>query len=290
MSEENPELETEVSFYQNLEQVEDTPEEAAEQEQPEEEAQADTEDSEAENEDESEHDATDEELYVDIDGREITLKQIKEWEEGELRQSDYTRKTQALAEERRKFEAGKEEEIAKVFSEKYASLDSTIEELEALIAVSDEEVSDLDEYDPDYIDNEKLKAKRKAAIEKARSAKTELESKQSQEKAAAVQSELVAMHPEWLDDSGEQTEAFKSDLKAISDYFAKVGISQEDQAEIKSAKVWEAIIVAAKNEKKAEKASETKKKVRKLPVSTKPSKKPVSSAPKSDDELFYGSK
>lgn len=36
------------------------------------------------------------------DGREMTLEQITEWEKGYLRQADYTKKTQALAEERKK--------------------------------------------------------------------------------------------------------------------------------------------------------------------------------------------
>jgi molybdopterin converting factor small subunit len=41
------------------------------------------------------------------DGREFTLDQVVEWEKGHLRQSDYTKKTQSLAEERRKMDSEK---------------------------------------------------------------------------------------------------------------------------------------------------------------------------------------
>lgn len=40
-----------------------------------------------------------------IDGEEITLEQIKEWKQNGLRQSDYTKKTQELAQQRKELEA-----------------------------------------------------------------------------------------------------------------------------------------------------------------------------------------
>jgi len=41
------------------------------------------------------------------DDEEVTAEQIREWEKGYMRQADYTKKTQALAEEKRQFEAEK---------------------------------------------------------------------------------------------------------------------------------------------------------------------------------------
>ena len=46
-----------------------------------------------------------EDLYVEYKGREINLKDVEEWEQGHLRQSDYTRKTQELADNRKDFES-----------------------------------------------------------------------------------------------------------------------------------------------------------------------------------------
>lgn len=46
---------------------------------------------------------------VEIDGREYPVDEVKEWMQGGLRQQDYTRKTQALAEERRELERQRED-------------------------------------------------------------------------------------------------------------------------------------------------------------------------------------
>ena len=46
-----------------------------------------------------------EDLYVEYKGREINLKDIDEWEQGHLRQADYTRKTQELANSKKDFES-----------------------------------------------------------------------------------------------------------------------------------------------------------------------------------------
>jgi len=50
-----------------------------------------------------------EELFVDYDGREISFKQIAEWEQGSLRQSDYTRKSQVNAEDRKAIDTEREQ-------------------------------------------------------------------------------------------------------------------------------------------------------------------------------------
>lgn len=56
--------------------------------------------------DDEETDAPDkpEPKFVLEDGTEVTRAEIEEWRRGQLRQSDYTRKTQELAEQRRQFE------------------------------------------------------------------------------------------------------------------------------------------------------------------------------------------
>lgn len=300
MSEDNqtdtPEMGPEELFYgkqDNDEVVDSVVEETAEEEQTEEVSNEKPEESSTDADDDPEAtenpENSDEELYVDIGGREITVKQIKEWEEGDLRQSDYTKKTQSLANDRREFEAGKDEAVNKIVSDKFSTLDSSILELEALIATNDDDMEGYDKYDSEYIDNEELKTKRKKALDSAKAEKSKLEEKQSTDHAAAVQSELVANHPEWLDAKGAQTEVFKVELKSLSEYFAKNGWTEQDQKDIKSARVWEAVLVAAKNEKLAGKVKETSEKVRKLPVTTRPKKQSVASVIKTDEELFYGS-
>lgn len=51
-------------------------------------------------EEESVQDIQDTPQYIDLDGEQLTLEQIREFKQGYLRQSDYTKKTQILAQER----------------------------------------------------------------------------------------------------------------------------------------------------------------------------------------------
>lgn len=50
-----------------------------------------------------------EDQVILVDGERLTLDEIREFKQGGLRQSDYTRKTQALAEERREYEESRRE-------------------------------------------------------------------------------------------------------------------------------------------------------------------------------------
>lgn len=68
---------------------------------------SDSEETKADEATESRHDddPIDEPMKIKMpDGKEVTLDQVAEWEKGYMLQADYTRKTQALAEERRKLE------------------------------------------------------------------------------------------------------------------------------------------------------------------------------------------
>lgn len=85
------------------EEPEEKREEAAEASAPEPEA-AEPEASEPDDE-EATTEAESEPVYRLPDGREVTAKQLAEWEKGNLRQADYTRKTQELAEIRKAAEA-----------------------------------------------------------------------------------------------------------------------------------------------------------------------------------------
>ena len=67
-------------------------------------ATSEIEESEQEESAQATHESEDEDLYVDYKGREINLKDVEQWEQGHLRQADYTRKTQELADNRKDFE------------------------------------------------------------------------------------------------------------------------------------------------------------------------------------------
>ena len=84
---------------EETEEAEEDPEESEETEETEEEAE-ETEEEAEETEEEAEESAK----IKFSDGREVTLDEVLEWEKGYMRQADYTRKTQELAEIRRQLQ------------------------------------------------------------------------------------------------------------------------------------------------------------------------------------------
>ena len=296
----NPIVEPESLFYNQeepkeaLEVAEEKPEEVdAEDEEAEDAEESDAESEESEGEEESEDDTeqeeSDDESYVEIDGREITLAQIKDWESGSLRQSDYTQKTQALASERKEFEAEKETLVSNIASEKFKALDESIIELETMIKSDDEDIDwkDLREYDPDeYLKKKEQLDKRKDALAKAKDAKVEAEKTQKQTLSNVESKAMADAHPEWFKD-GKTTEAYTKQMGVVNEYFTKNGWTAEDQNAVSTAKSWEAIIQAANIDAKKAKASKTKQKIRKLPITTKPSKKSQNKSTPIED-VFYG--
>lgn len=247
------------------EEVEQEAEASAEVEQPETEDQTGLEQDQANIQDDTE------ELYVAIGDREISLKDIKEWEQGSLRQSDYTRKTQALAEDRKQFEA------------KQASIDKKSEQLESNIAalevlVDEFEQSDFDGYtleelrdiDPDqYIKVTEKQDKRKKALNAAKSQKSSLSSEDLQAKQTSELSKLIKNNPHWISD-GKETEAYKSDMTLITNYLVQSGVPENEQQGILVSGYGQAFIDAAKYRASEKSNSAIAKKVRLAPVVTKP--------------------
>ena len=71
-------------------------------------AEAETEESESADVDETTSEDDADELFYDVDGEEVSASVIKSWKTGNMMQSDYTRKTQAHAEEVTKFKSQQE--------------------------------------------------------------------------------------------------------------------------------------------------------------------------------------
>lgn len=216
-----------------------------------------------------------EDLYVEFNGREISLKDIHEWEQGYLRQSDYTRKTQAAAEKSKALES----EIESVSSMK-SELESTIEALNKMISVDESSIDwdELREYDPsEYLKKkEELEAKRKARDE-AKSSLGRASQSLGEKEAQAIQSELISMNPHWIKNN-QATDEYQKDMSVVNDYLTRNGFTQEDQNAIRSAKQWQAIIDAAKYHAGKAKVETVKAKAKKAPIVTKPKGASMSNA------------
>lgn len=206
------------------------------------------------------------EMYLDLDGEEIPLSQVKEWKSGHMMQSDYTRKTTELSEQRKAFDDERE-----AFNANQAKLNDTIAQLEAAIesdTLTTEALQELREYEPEkYIEYTDKQNQRKDLLKKAKGSQVEQPSFDVQ----AEQQKLISNNPHWLSD-GKPTKAYQEDLKILNDYGVKVGITPEQFAKF-DASMMQMAIDAAKYSGNKTKDAVIAKKVRKAPVITKPQQK-----------------
>lgn len=225
-----------------------------------------------EDEDDSEDDNADDTLddeddfFVDIDGEEISFSEIKALKAGNLRQSDYTKKTQAIADDRKAIDA--RENAVKAREADSTDIANT---LQALVDEFEETVDmeELKEYDPaEYITQKKKQDDRKAAIAKSKQA-----GEQSKQASAMEENQkMFAQMPQWMD-KGETTPVFKSDMAKIDGYLKEKGVTPEEAGQITSHKTWLMILDAAKGTASSKAASSKKdvlkKKLKKAPIVTK---------------------
>ncbi len=207
------------------------------------------------------HDDEDEDLYVDYKGREINLKDVEEWEQGHLRQSDYTRKTQELADSRKEFESKQGE-----FTSRESELNDKLLTIEAMLneeTKTADELAEMREYEPEaYIKYTERQSKLKQFVDSSKTAKAPTVD------MAKVSSDLFAAHPEWMD-NGKQSKAFTDDTNLMSKYAESRGISQNELSGFE-AKHYEVMLDAARYSQRQLKNVAMDKAVRKAPVTTKP--------------------
>lgn len=230
-----------------------------------------------------------EELFVELDGKEYSLKEIDEWRLGELRQSDYTKKTQEHADNVRSFEADRQQQIDAAVTDKYADIIGTIDALilEADVDEYGEKIdwkelrkTDIEEYDR----RKAIKDKRIAAKDTATDQNVKVSNEGIQAKATAETQKLTTAN-NWVKD-GKETEAYKTDMKMINDELDRLGISEQDRGGLLVTGVGQFVIDACRYRQTQEKAKKVETKVRKLPIVTKP-KATGTLQSKSATEIFY---
>jgi len=302
-ADESPVIETTSLFYPSSETEAEPTETELEakvtpEEEPEAEDEAIAESEETEESDETEEteapEHSDDELFFAIGEREISLKQIKEWEQGNLRQSDYTKKTQTLADERREFEADRDKVVNGLVSKRVESFQESVAIMDALI-----DEADFDQYgDPinwkelrndDIEEYDRLKAikdKRTQAVTDAREKNIQTSSEDIQAKATAEMAALT-QNNKWAGDDGKQTEAYDKDMAMVKAQLDKANISEQERGGMLITGYGQWIIDACRWRQSQEKVEAVKKKVVKIPVTTKP-KKTGAAKPKSTVEMFYG--
>ena len=211
-------------------------------------------------------------FVYEVGEREITQKQILEWEQGYLRQSDYTQKTQGVADKVKS-------EVAKKVSESIGDLDSKAsalaEHTTALTALLDEVEGsvDLDELrEDDYEEYQKTKEtieNRRTKIKQATEAAQKAAEDANLAHLAEQQSLFIGSNAEWSDDKGQATPKRDEDFQLISEYAKSVGFSADEFGQVTNHKVMVAVLEAAKYRQLKQKTTDSKK-VKVAPKLVKP--------------------
>lgn len=254
---------------------------------------AETDDTETDAEESDKEDEGDDEgaedkdtLYVELDGEEISLDDIRDMKKshdaGKSMQADYTKKTMLLADDRKVFEADRD-----AFKSVKAKVEGWSLELEAMVA-EDEAVDwkELKEDDPEqYIELKEKADKRKAKVAELKSVLPKSNVK-SDDDIAVEQQRLLTLFPKWMED-GKPTDQYEVDVKKAFEYAQGIGYTMEELNNLCDAHHWKALVDASRGGKKTDdKKAALKKKVKKAPLVTKP-KKTQAKKPVNDEDLFY---
>lgn len=247
-----------------------TPEASAEEMAEEVEAEeVETEEAELDEQLETEEDG-EESLFVEIDGKEISLDEIRESLGSKFRQSDYTRKTQELAEERKLVEAAK----AKA-DEAQKQFDTRMAELEGLLVEQENSINwdELLEDDPATYLREKQKlAKKEKALEEARAVRQKELDAQRLEYLNAQVIKMKELLPEWVDDTGKFTPTMEGRIPVINQYLEAKGFSVDDVNQVTDARLWAVFEDAANYRAIKSKKPAVDKELKRAPKVLKPKK------------------
>lgn len=235
-----------------------------------------------------ESEADDDEVaqYIELDGKEYDLNEVKKWRDGHLMQADYTRKTQALSEDKKAFETERTAEREELLKAKTEI--SEMRDLLSVLVQEDEAIDwvELKENDPEqYIELKEKADKRKAALDKVKA-----EQSAPTDDPAVIQQEQVKLYqsnPDWLDKDGKVTEAAAKDFKLINDYAVKAGYTTEEFSKMTKAHNLITLLKAAKYDELQQKGEKIKQQREKVPVIVKPKAK-TTEQPKNAAEILYG--
>jgi hypothetical protein len=210
---------------------------------------------------------------IDIDGEEVSIDQIKEFKAGHMRQADYTRKTQDLANKR------------KATEKMHTELTDMIASLKAAI---DSEESDinwdelLEEDSVQYMKEQRRLAEKKQKLEAAKAKNSEmLQNKQAEENGL-----LLGMMTEWKSKPKLQEKEL-ADAKA---YAKSLGFTDEEIGELGGKLADHRLIKAMIDGGRLNTLRKAKPNVKKKTSARKKVTPSSGTKPDSVSSLFYGNK
>ena len=223
---------TETEEPKTEDEAEDETEEVEDEAEDDDEGDEEEVDASSETDDEAPNDQLELDLdtVIELDGQEVTLKELQD---GNLRQSEFTRKSQILAEERRAFEAERQaiEEERMRYAQSLSQMQQTME----ANAEQEPDWDALFEQDPlEYVRLNKQFQDRKEARQKLAAEQEALHQRQAaemqQQQRQAIEvgkAELLEKIPEWRDPDVAATES-----KDITQFLLGRGYSPEAVANV----------------------------------------------------------
>lgn len=205
--------------------------------------------------DDDEAGISDDEIVYDLgDGKEKTLAEIKAALDGGLRQDDYTRKTQALSEDRAQFETQRA-----ALGEKLQTMADIEAELESAL-LGDLKGVNLNEMLENDNSADYLKAKEKIEATKATVARLSAKRQQVQAQLISERSQELHTAMEWDNPSKKE-----EDLKLILGFAQRENVPQQEFAKFLHPAIMKAFRLAEQHVKLQEGKPETRKRVRRGP-------------------------
>lgn len=209
------------------------------------EAEAEVEESSEEDQPEAEEEADSEDAVFQIGDEEVTSSQLLDWKANGLRQDDYTRKTQELAQERREMEENLSKQEAALRAEyesKLASVaDAQASELERFQNINWDELRETDpyEYQQQWTDYQRTQI---AAAETQRRIAEEVEKSQKQrdEEFKAIVAEQAKLVKEYIPELADPQKG-QALMSQMSEYLSNEGYSSEEIGGIVDAKAYKVI-------------------------------------------------
>lgn len=200
------------------------------EDQAEEEVEVESEPEVEESEDEPEDESEDDDGLYEVGGEQFTLSELREWKANGLRQSDYTRKTQEIAEARKGFEVERaqweteRETVAEQITQQQAQLKDA---LATFVVDQDPEPSPEGLTWEDFTKRKSAWDKRQTKKAQAREVFRNLQEQQQQEVIKRETALLVRHFPAWRDPA-----VFQADAKAMVTVAGDYGFTPEQIAGI----------------------------------------------------------
>jgi hypothetical protein len=209
-------------------------------------------------------------VTVEIDGKtvELTKAQIAEAYKAGLRQADYTKKTQEIAEQRKTAEA----ETAKAREERTRYADG-LQKAASLLEAQLQEQQQIDwqkllESDPvEYLKQQHLAQARQAQLQQTYQQKQQLDAQAQAEHQAALKvhvenqrSELIAKIPAWKDEA-----AMKAGATELREYLKTQGLTEQEIYSVTDHRAIVQSYKAMQFDKMMEKAKAAEKRVPTIP-------------------------